>query len=570
MKFKELLQQYARELVSAFFLCLILPWLFSSVLSRLIHYEAVSQLIAMDRFLEETQALVQFSYQSKTARPEAPELRELTISTYKQLVDQQSALLLVPEVQEALLVGQASSLHQLDSLGLVTSLARFDATSQRVFFARSSHLGAEALRTWAILIGLALGLALPACLAILRLVQKSRQERELDFVVHNAKTLLSNGTPPLPSHLSPQLALILEQLRSAFSSIWPERLSLIKRKAELELILQTMDEGIVVLNGQCRIKSINQQARLLLDLHHEELRGQTLVHLVRVPMVMELLELCLKGEDHLEREVTLYRKNPLHLRLTVHRIVANKENSGGILLIVANVSSLKHLEEVRRDFVANVSHELRTPITAIRGFAETLADGAKNDPQQNSRFIDIIFRQSKRLESIIDDLLTLSQIEQTGTSIQTEQGSFGDLAAEAIELVKPRAIEKNTTIVVEGQDCKVRVNRALLEQVLVNLIDNAIKYCPDKSEIRLLWHKKDQKLWITVEDNGPGIPIKDQAHIFERFYRIDKARSRTMGGTGLGLSIVKHIVIAHGGKIELMSVPGEGARFLIWLPQTNK
>ena len=237
----------------------------------------------------------------------------------------------------------------------------------------------------------------------------------------------------------------------------------------------------------------------------------------------------------------------------------------------------------REEFLSIASHELKTPLTAIKGFLEALLEEGLDDRQQAHRFIEIAARQTDRMQAIIQDLLTLSRLEQTGGTISQTTEQLATLVGDALEICLPLIRRKNTTLVVQDvaltagqdpgdlarlvcQDQTIYCNRNLLEQALVNLIDNAVKYSPEASTVTIGFANHDHQLVLTVKDNGPGIPARDIDRLFERFYRVDRGRSRADGGTGLGLAIVKHIAASHGGTISVESVFGQGSIFRLILP----
>ena len=242
----------------------------------------------------------------------------------------------------------------------------------------------------------------------------------------------------------------------------------------------------------------------------------------------------------------------------------------GAVVVLNDVTRIRRLENFRRDFVANVSHELRTPITAIKGFVETLLDGAMREPESAEKFLGIIARQADRLNAIINDLLLLSKLEQQGEqgTVTTESAAIRGVLDAAIELCAFKADRKNIPIQVRCEGTlRAKVNVPLLEQALVNLVDNAVKYSePGKPVTVEAALRNGGSLVIQVRDEGRGIEQEHLPRIFERFYRVDKGRSRDMGGTGLGLSIVKHIAQAHGGSVAVQSEPGKGSLFTITLP----
>jgi two-component system phosphate regulon sensor histidine kinase PhoR len=266
------------------------------------------------------------------------------------------------------------------------------------------------------------------------------------------------------------------------------------------------------------------------------------------------------------------RDRTLRMRGTALRDVSG---DGGAVIVLNDVTEMKRLERVRRDFVANVSHELKTPIASIKGFVETLLDGAAEDPADRQRFLDIIARQADRLASIIDDLLALSRIEQSeGTGdLPRQTVRVRELLDAVIGDCQPRAAERSIRIEVEcDASLSAEVNPPLVEQAVINLVDNAIKYSEPGRAVRIVagadaaTDRAPAAVVISVRDQGCGIEAEHLPRLFERFYRVDKARSRKLGGTGLGLSIVKHIVQAHGGTIAVESAPGVGSRFTIRLP----
>ena len=231
-------------------------------------------------------------------------------------------------------------------------------------------------------------------------------------------------------------------------------------------------------------------------------------------------------------------------------------------------SQLKHLEKVRRDFVANVSHELKTPITSIKGYVQTLLEGAMDNADDTRRFLEIVSKQSERMTSIIDDLLTLSRLERERASelLLSEDTSLKGVLNTVYDLCLPHAQNKGVELSVECEDSlSVRIDRSLMEQAVINLVDNAIKYTESGKAVSLIGQKIEDGVEIIVKDQGPGVPEEHIPRLFERFYRVDKARSRKLGGTGLGLSIVKHIVSLHKGSVNVSSILGQGAEFSIEL-----
>jgi two-component system phosphate regulon sensor histidine kinase PhoR len=241
----------------------------------------------------------------------------------------------------------------------------------------------------------------------------------------------------------------------------------------------------------------------------------------------------------------------------------------GALIVLNDVTRLRRLEKIRRDFVANVSHEIKTPITAIKGFVETLREGAVKNPDDAERFLGIIEKHVERLEAIIEDLLSLSRIERGTEREENElvEKSVKDVLDTAIRVCEVGAVARKIDIELScPENLFSKMEPRLLEQAVVNLLDNAVKYSNEESSIRVEASQGEGEIILSVRDEGCGIEKKHLSRLFERFYRVDKARSRQLGGTGLGLAIVKHIAQAHGGHVNVESTPGKGSTFSIYLP----
>ncbi|TFG63395.1 MAG: PAS domain-containing sensor histidine kinase, partial [Spirochaetales bacterium] len=274
----------------------------------------------------------------------------------------------------------------------------------------------------------------------------------------------------------------------------------------------------------------------------------------------------------------------LYIQVNGSRIEAEQNSSGHqVLLVMNDITRLKRLESIRRDFVANVSHELKSPITSIQGFVETLESGALQDPEKAGRFLGIIAKQAARLNSITDDLLSLSRVEQTGTEgIAFARTRLTDVVSHAVSEYASKAEKLSIALLVSvPEDLEADLNAPLMEQALMNLIDNALKYGRGGLEVRISAGAEDsagnkdaaaggKEIRISVRDFGEGIPKASLPRIFERFYTVDKSRSKELGGTGLGLALVKHIMIAHGGSVSVESEQGAGSTFTLHLPAGRK
>ncbi|HLC15517.1 MAG TPA: ATP-binding protein [Thermodesulfovibrionia bacterium] len=350
-----------------------------------------------------------------------------------------------------------------------------------------------------------------------------------------------------------------------------DRLNRIARQnSEQEALLSSMVEGVIAVNNQEQIISINQAAASLFHIDNpESAMGRYLHEVIRKKSIHQFITQVLTSREVTESEIVIYEKDEKHLlaRGTVLRSPDGEEI--GTLVVLNDMTSLRRLETVRRDFVANVSHELKTPITSIKGFVETLSSGAIEDTENAKRFLAIISRQADRLEAIIEDLLTLAKIEQNAdrAEILLKQGLLKEVLEAAINDCELKWMGKNIRIQLSCPcELVVRMNNHLLEQAVSNLIDNAIKYSEPGSAVEVQAVQTPYGVKIHVTDYGRGISREHLSRIFERFYRVDKARSRKLGGTGLGLAIVKHIARVHHGNVLVDSIPGKGSVFTIILP----
>ena len=348
-----------------------------------------------------------------------------------------------------------------------------------------------------------------------------------------------------------------------------ERIARISREdAQLRAMLSGMIEGVVAIDSEDQLVFVNEAARSVLGLSpREDLTGRKLWEVAPIAALEELLGMARKSSSLCRRELELHR-------LGAERIIdaqATPFRGGGrsgIVAVLHDVTDLRRLERVRQDFVANVSHELKTPLTTIKGFVETLLDGALEDEDNNRRFLQRIEVNVDRLASLVTDLLSLARIESQGSDVQLVPVDWAGVLQEVLHRHGDVARRKESELVTPEPDASLVVlgDREAMTQVADNLIDNAIKYTPSPGTVTIALGRGQQVGVLSVRDTGVGIPENDISRVFERFYRVDKARSREVGGTGLGLSIVKNLVVALGGDVRVESVPGEGACFEVELP----
>lgn len=347
-------------------------------------------------------------------------------------------------------------------------------------------------------------------------------------------------------------------------------------RAQLLAVLTSMVEGVMVLDSRGLVLQINPALERMFGVSRLEARGRPCAELFRHQQLNDLVAVILQSHTYRQDEIVL----PLSgrcLQIEASPAGGERENEASVVLVFHDITELRRLEKIRKDFVANVSHELRTPLTSIKGYVEALLDGAKEDPAASTKFLEIILKQSDRLNLIIEDLLELSKIESGGVSLKEEPLELRSVIDRTLSMIKPIA-EKNRHRLVTAVDPSlppVTGDEGRLVQVLTNLLDNAIKYTPAGGTITVgaklappvgNAEPPARAIELSVTDTGIGIPEEDRPRVFERFYRVDKARSRELGGTGLGLAIVKHILEGHGGQVWVEANHPHGSRFVVRLP----
>jgi two-component system phosphate regulon sensor histidine kinase PhoR len=365
----------------------------------------------------------------------------------------------------------------------------------------------------------------------------------------------------------PDLKAVADSLNQMAASLRQQVAEVTAQRNELQAMLAGMVEGVVVLDGNLRIREINPSALRLAGRSIAEVQGSSLLEIFRNTRLDELARGTLAGSSPQEDTITLPGARELILQVHASQL---PEDGGRIVLVLHDITRLKALETVRRDFVANVSHELKTPITAVKGALETVLEGAlQEDPEAARRFLEAAARHSDRLASIIDDLLSLSRLEQQeDKALEKQETALETVARGAMQLCQAKAAARGIPLELQAEaGLSASINPQLLEQALTNLIDNAVKYSSPGSPVLVSIRRAGEGIELAVRDQGIGIPPKDLPRVFERFYRVDRARSREQGGTGLGLAIVKHIVLAHGGSVRARSEPGAGSTFTIELPR---
>jgi two-component system phosphate regulon sensor histidine kinase PhoR len=387
-----------------------------------------------------------------------------------------------------------------------------------------------------------------------RLTAFSQRVAEGDFHAQS-----SDGTGDALDRLSDSLNQTAKRLDGTIRTLTEERnLS--------SAILGSMVEGVLVVNAAERVVFANHSFAEILGLGMPPESGCALVECVRQTELIESVHKVLAGELRVESEIVTGTLRQHFFAATVAAV--RTTGTDGAVLVLHDITDLRKLERVRRDFVANVSHEFRTPLTAIQGFAETLLAGAIDDPQNRGRFLEIIVEHSRRLARLTEDLLMLSKMDADRLEFESRRIPVGPFIESCIETARPRARDKDLTLTVNQADRipDIAGDRRRLTEVLQNLLDNAIQYTPAGGQIMVSAGVDGEHVVFTVSDTGIGIPEADQPRIFERFYRVDVARSREVGGTGLGLAISKHLVEGHGGRIWVDSEVGHGSQFHFTVP----
>ncbi|MDV2684796.1 ATP-binding protein [Alkalihalophilus lindianensis] len=339
------------------------------------------------------------------------------------------------------------------------------------------------------------------------------------------------------------------------------------QQERLETLINNMGSGLIFINARGDISLINQRCHdvfqentnvWLNQLYHETIKSKELIKIVQAVFITE--------KRHREQITLVNGLDTKHFDIHAAPILSEMGIMKGIVLVLHDITELKKLEQVRKDFVANVSHELKTPITSIKGFSETLLDGAMKDPVYLEKFLTIIYQESERLQSLIQDLLELSKLEQHYFSLNWGKADLTKITEDVVELLRPKAEDKGIKLNLHG-DTAARLemdgDSERLKQIAINLISNAITYTPNDGRIDVSIIAKKESIEFVVQDNGIGMEKAELPRIFERFYRVDRARSRNSGGTGLGLAIVKHLVEAHNGKLSVSSELGMGTTFKV-------
>ena len=364
-----------------------------------------------------------------------------------------------------------------------------------------------------------------------------------------------------------KISMALNRMAQKLNELFKQ---LSKEKNQLEAVLGAMSEGVMVVSRDGRVIIINSALKKMFNLKEDSMH-KPYWEILRNRELTKLVESVLENRVSDSREIFYLYPDEKHYFVNVIPLDSPDKE---LIVVLFDITDFKRLEKIKADFIANVSHELRTPLTAIKGYTETLEEEAYESPEDQKHFLRIIKRHTDRLINIVSDLLVLSEVEsrdslsKENSANDLEEINMNELIKSSVDALRSKAAEKGIDVSFESEEeaYKVKANRFLLEQMFINLIDNAVKYTPESGRVAIRVSSHDSQILTEISDTGIGIPKEHLPRIFERFYRVDKTRSRNLGGTGLGLSIVKHIVIMHGGRIEVQSEEGKGSKFSVTLP----
>ena len=477
-----------------------------------------------------------------------------------------------PEVQEARLRGTGKSVRFSNSLGIdmlyvAVTIKDGARTTGYVRLARPLHdvqnvidkvyqyilLSLFIVAIISLMIALFFSYRLAAPIRSMeKFTERLRQGKQVGTIILD--------TADETKKLADNINFLVEELKSKIRIANEE-------KSKLMTAFTSMNEGVLITNEQDLIEFISPVLSNMLAIQYGDVNGKTLMESFRsVDLQKAFLEFK-ETRVNVSREITMGTVEPIILSVSISTVHGHPDEEK-TMIVFHDVTRLKKLEQIRVDFVANVTHEIKTPLTAIIGYLDTIKDGAINNIEETKRFIDIILKQAERLNRLVEDLLTISNIEMKETKLNFESVSLNAALTNVISLVEAKAKLKNITIqndVRENID-QIKADKDKLTQIFVNVLDNAVKFTPESGNVVIKTDEADAYTVVSISDTGIGVPKDEIQRLGERFYRVDRSRSRDLGGTGLGLSIVKHLMIAHGGRMEIESQLGRGTKVSLFFP----
>lgn len=423
----------------------------------------------------------------------------------------------------------------------------------------------QAIASMRFLIFLA-GLVGLAVAVIISFFASNLMSRRLRRMVGHARALVRGDAARLDVASTDEFGRLAGSINRMAEELESTLATLARERGRFETVLDSMSDAVLAIDGERRITLVNTAARALLTLEGD-VTGKLLAEVAEIEALNELVARAPSSADSEEFSMGSYDAKDKRTVLARARPLTA---TGGTVILMLDVTEMRRLERIRRDFVANVSHELKTPVSVVRANAETLLDGGLEDAKRSRSFVEAIYRNAERLSRIITDLLELSRIEAGRYEMDLRAIDVRSAAKKAVEAVRERAVREGIEVtLVDGEETIGRVDQKALDQVLNNLLENAVKYTESGGHVQVRTVMQDDRVRITVEDDGPGIAPKYRTRIFERFYRIDKGRSRATGGTGLGLSIVKHYVESMRGSIGVDAREPRGSIFWVEVPSAR-
>jgi len=477
-----------------------------------------------------------------------------------------------PEVQEARLRGTGKSVRFSNSLGIdmlyvAVTIQDGARTTGYVRLARPLHdvqnvidkvyqyilLSLFIVAIISLMIALFFSYRLAAPIRSMeKFTERLRQGKQVGTIILD--------TADETKKLADNINFLVEELKSKIRIANEE-------KSKLMTAFTSMNEGVLITNEQDLIEFISPVLSNMLAIQYGDVNGKTLMEAFRsVDLQKAFLEFK-ETRVNVSREITMGTVEPIILSVSISTVHGHPDEEK-TMIVFHDVTRLKKLEQIRVDFVANVTHEIKTPLTAIIGYLDTIKDGAINNIEETKRFIDIILKQAERLNRLVEDLLTISNIEMKETKLNFESVSLNAVLTNVISLVEAKAKLKNITIQNDVREniAQIKADKDKLTQIFVNVLDNAVKFTPESGNIVIKTDEAGAYTVVSISDTGIGVPKDEIQRLGERFYRVDRSRSRDLGGTGLGLSIVKHLMLAHEGRIEIESQLGRGTKVSLFFP----
>ena len=479
-----------------------------------------------------------------------------------------------PEIQEARLKGKGSAVRysrtfKTNMLYVAVPLEDGAKISGYIRLSRSlgeigpsfDHLNRSAFQALLLVLFFALAGALIFSLRAISPIRK--------LVAFTDKVRRGDATGMILIESRDEIGRLVENINDIIPVLQEKIVAAHAERGKLEAVFTSMAEGIVVLDARSRIETVNRGLERMIGRRREEIVGMTPLEAFRNIPLHDALERFRGSRETVYQEVSLGDDHPVMMDVTISAVQGEEGGERKTILVFHDVTRLKKLERVRTDFVANVTHEIRTPLTAIIGFVETLLQGAVDDPQTARKFLETVRENAQRLNRLVDDLLTLSGFELGEMTLRPESVSLADLLDQVLAVVTPLAAGKSLRIVREipAETPRITADRDRLAQILLNIADNAVKFTPAGGTVTVTASTEEPEyLTVRIADTGVGIPKGEIPRLGERFYRADRTRSRELGGTGLGLSIVKHLMKAHGGRMEIDSTLGRGTTVTLHFP----